>query len=146
MKLLSPTKEKLEKHYEDLADKPFFKGLVTCEQCQRSCLRELNTHCRHEQWPDLCHGLGRPRCSQNWPWYVSLDAVQWECCLGSYRSDFWSQFSSEPRTHWHLLRARFVEIMPSYVFFVSPAVLELDIDADEEPLPLGCWPQCVPWL
>jgi hypothetical protein len=31
MKLVSPSKEHLEKHYEDLADKPFFKGLVTCE-------------------------------------------------------------------------------------------------------------------
>ena len=32
MKLVSPSKEHLEKHYEDLADKPFYKGLVTCEQ------------------------------------------------------------------------------------------------------------------
>ena len=31
MKLVSPSKEHLEKHYEDLADKPFYKGLVTCE-------------------------------------------------------------------------------------------------------------------
>jgi len=30
MKLVSPSKEHLEKHYEDLADKPFYKGLVTC--------------------------------------------------------------------------------------------------------------------
>jgi len=29
MKLVSPSKEHLEKHYADLADKPFFKGLVT---------------------------------------------------------------------------------------------------------------------
>ncbi|MDI1485726.1 MAG: nucleoside diphosphate kinase Ndk1 [Ramalina farinacea] len=29
MKLVSPSKEHLEKHYEDLADKPFYKGLVT---------------------------------------------------------------------------------------------------------------------
>ena len=30
MKLTSPSKEHLEKHYEDLSDKPFYKGLVTC--------------------------------------------------------------------------------------------------------------------
>lgn len=30
MKLVTPSKEHLEKHYEDLADKPFYKGLVTC--------------------------------------------------------------------------------------------------------------------
>ena len=30
MKLVSPSKEHLEKHYEDLSDKPFYKGLVTC--------------------------------------------------------------------------------------------------------------------
>jgi nucleoside diphosphate kinase len=31
IKLVSPSKEHLEKHYEDLSEKPFFKGLVTCE-------------------------------------------------------------------------------------------------------------------
>ncbi|MCJ1365897.1 nucleoside diphosphate kinase [Acarospora aff. strigata] len=30
IKLVTPSKEHLEKHYEDLSDKPFFKGLVTC--------------------------------------------------------------------------------------------------------------------
>ena len=30
IKLVTPTKEHLEKHYEDLSDKPFFKGLITC--------------------------------------------------------------------------------------------------------------------
>lgn len=30
MKLVTPSKEHLEKHYEDLANKPFYKGLVTC--------------------------------------------------------------------------------------------------------------------
>lgn len=30
IKLVTPTKEHLEKHYADLSDKPFFKGLVTC--------------------------------------------------------------------------------------------------------------------
>ncbi|KAL6722181.1 nucleoside diphosphate kinase Ndk1 [Lecanora helva] len=29
MKLVTPSKEHLEKHYEDLSDKPFYKGLVT---------------------------------------------------------------------------------------------------------------------
>lgn len=28
--MVSPSKEHLEKHYEDLSEKPFFKGLVTC--------------------------------------------------------------------------------------------------------------------
>jgi len=31
MKLTSPSQEHLEKHYADLAGKPFFKGLVACE-------------------------------------------------------------------------------------------------------------------
>ena len=30
IKLTTPSKEHLEKHYADLSDKPFFKGLVTC--------------------------------------------------------------------------------------------------------------------
>ncbi|KAI9654337.1 MAG: nucleoside diphosphate kinase [Bathelium mastoideum] len=29
IKLVTPSKEHLEKHYEDLSDKPFFKGLIT---------------------------------------------------------------------------------------------------------------------
>jgi nucleoside-diphosphate kinase len=29
-KLVSPGKEHLEKHYEDLSSKPFFPGLVAC--------------------------------------------------------------------------------------------------------------------
>ncbi|KAK4544169.1 nucleoside diphosphate kinase [Oleoguttula mirabilis] len=29
IKLITPSKEHLEKHYEDLSDKPFFKGLIT---------------------------------------------------------------------------------------------------------------------
>ena len=31
LKMVSPSKEHLEKHYEDLSEKPFFRGLVTCE-------------------------------------------------------------------------------------------------------------------
>lgn len=30
IKLITPTTEHLEKHYEDLSSKPFFKGLVAC--------------------------------------------------------------------------------------------------------------------
>ena len=30
IKLVTPSKEHLEKHYEDLSEKPFFKGLVNC--------------------------------------------------------------------------------------------------------------------
>ena len=37
LKLTSPSKEHLEKHYEDLADKPFYKGLVTCRE-NHACL------------------------------------------------------------------------------------------------------------
>lgn len=31
MKLVSPSRELLEKHYSELADKPFFPGLLTCQ-------------------------------------------------------------------------------------------------------------------
>lgn len=31
MKLVSPPQSQLEQHYADLSDKPFFKGLVSCE-------------------------------------------------------------------------------------------------------------------
>jgi len=30
IKLVTPSKEHLEKHYEDLSDKPFFPGLIAC--------------------------------------------------------------------------------------------------------------------
>ncbi len=30
IKLVTPSREHLEKHYADLSDKPFFKGLITC--------------------------------------------------------------------------------------------------------------------
>ena len=40
LKMVSPTQEHLEKHYEDLKDKPFFKGLVTC-MCYLVCARRL---------------------------------------------------------------------------------------------------------
>jgi nucleoside diphosphate kinase len=34
IKLITASKEHLEKHYADLAEKPFFKGLVTCTYCR----------------------------------------------------------------------------------------------------------------
>ncbi|KAK5009262.1 nucleoside diphosphate kinase Ndk1 [Cryomyces antarcticus] len=36
IKLVTPSKEHLEKHYADLSDKPFFKGLITCTFFLRS--------------------------------------------------------------------------------------------------------------
>jgi len=30
IKLITPSKEHLEKHYADLSDKPFFNGLIAC--------------------------------------------------------------------------------------------------------------------
>lgn len=38
IKLVTPSKEHLEKHYEDLSEKPFFKGLVTCMAFLLECL------------------------------------------------------------------------------------------------------------
>lgn len=67
MKLVSPSKEHLEKHYEDLADKPFYKGLVTCELAPRvfTCWRHeaigADGNDRYAEWPHLRHGVGRQR-------------------------------------------------------------------------------------
>ena len=36
MKLTTPSQEHLEKHYADLATKPFFKGLVACKNAKIS--------------------------------------------------------------------------------------------------------------
>lgn len=67
MKLVSPSKEHLETHYEDLSDKPFYKGLVTCMQLphhfdlydiHRS--KFTNFLDRHVERPHLRHGLGGP--------------------------------------------------------------------------------------
>jgi len=67
MKLVTPSKEHLEKHYEDLAEKPFYKGLVTC--MESDCSYEhlglrgkttLTVLARHAEWTNLCYGLGRP--------------------------------------------------------------------------------------
>ena len=61
LKMVSPSKEHLEKHYEDLSDKPFFKGLVTCKQ-RISEIEEqgLTALCRHAQWSDCRDGVGGP--------------------------------------------------------------------------------------
>lgn len=66
MKLVTPSKEHLEKHYEDLANKPFYKGLVTCmlwilRQTQVSDLGTKNADVlyRHVERTYLRYGLGR---------------------------------------------------------------------------------------
>jgi len=70
IKLVSPSKEHLEKHYEDLSSKPFFKGLVTCkmipsrqqQQEQQQPHRDnrvlTKLGIRHGFRPNLRHGLG----------------------------------------------------------------------------------------
>jgi nucleoside-diphosphate kinase len=37
IKLVTPPREQLEKHYADLAEKPFFPGLVTCQSSTAFC-------------------------------------------------------------------------------------------------------------
>jgi nucleoside-diphosphate kinase len=36
IKLITPSKEHLEKHYADLSDKPFFPGLIACTPSHHS--------------------------------------------------------------------------------------------------------------
>ena len=66
MKLVSPPKEHLEKHYEDLSDKPFYKGLVTCMQPPKqsspfyTTLDLADIVNRHVERSNLRHGLGGP--------------------------------------------------------------------------------------
>lgn len=68
MKLVSPSKEHLEKHYEDLSDKPFYKGLVTCTQLLpyhfdlriRMSRNFADVFDRHVERSHLRHGLGGP--------------------------------------------------------------------------------------
>lgn len=65
MKLVTPSKEHLEKHYEDLADKPFYKGLVTCTSRSNHQMmifggsRNTDSAGRYAEWPHLCYGVGR---------------------------------------------------------------------------------------
>jgi len=42
--MVSPSKEHLEKHYSDLSDKPFFKGLVTCMKSSLPLRPELTSY------------------------------------------------------------------------------------------------------
>ncbi len=58
--MVSPSKEHLEKHYEDLSSKPFFKGLVTCmEELVRSAT-VADEIFRHAERSHRGYGLGRP--------------------------------------------------------------------------------------
>ena len=77
IKLVTPSKEHLEKHYEDLSEKPFFKGLVTCmsSKSSHSTIPSSKPHIkltcvtRYAKRSNLCHGLGRSWRRQDWPKY-----------------------------------------------------------------------------
>lgn len=73
MKLVTPSKEHLEKHYEDLSDKPFYKGLVTCpfwlEAFAIVTHAEVLTISRYAERAHLRHGLGRALCCPDRPRY-----------------------------------------------------------------------------
>ncbi len=83
IKLVTPSREHLEKHYADLSDKPFFKGLITCTYSYpstpprnegwvawvKSSNASLN---RYAERPHLCHGLGRPWRRQDRSQYVGI--------------------------------------------------------------------------
>ena len=78
IKLVTPSKEHLEKHYADLSSKPFFPGLIACTFILVPPLRwnskilrnEIDlSRCRYGLRPRVCHGLGRPRCRQDGPCY-----------------------------------------------------------------------------
>jgi nucleoside diphosphate kinase len=62
IKLVTPSKEHLQKHYEDLSDKPFFPGLIACTFFPLSAtpLHTNTTTNRHGFRPRLRHGLGGP--------------------------------------------------------------------------------------
>jgi nucleoside-diphosphate kinase len=55
---VTPSKEHLEKHYEDLSDKPFFKGLVTCKISS-----QLSHRANAKISPDMLSG---PICAMVW--------------------------------------------------------------------------------
>ena len=70
IKLMTASKEHLEKHYADLSDKPFFKGLVSCKQLQ-ACLTWVHTSLhwnRHGQRSSLRNGVGGQGSRQDWPY------------------------------------------------------------------------------
>lgn len=69
--MVQPSKEHLEKHYEDLKEKPFFPGLIACKSLSNPTSDQLRhyrsqqlshalTRSRHELRPHLRHGLGGP--------------------------------------------------------------------------------------
>lgn len=62
MKLCSPSKAHLEEHYQDLAGKPFYTGLVSCEFNAELDMRRLILlmRYRHAERPHRRHGLGGP--------------------------------------------------------------------------------------
>jgi hypothetical protein len=57
--MVSPSKDHLEEHYADLSDKPFFKGLVTCELLLHLDFLEAD-YARHAKRSHRRHGLGGP--------------------------------------------------------------------------------------
>ena len=59
IKLMTASKAHLEKHYEDLKDKPFFPGLVTCTPNPKSILSIL-------LYPENLRA-NIPTQSQTWP-------------------------------------------------------------------------------
>ena len=74
MKLVTPSKEHLEKHYEDLSNKPFYKGLVTCMSPASQIILSFvhwNTprtkFDRHAKRSHLRNGLARPLRRQDRP-------------------------------------------------------------------------------
>ena len=64
MKLVSPPKEHIEKHYEDLSDKPFYKGLVTCTQPPTHF--DLRRRTSRTLADDLTDMLSGPICAMVW--------------------------------------------------------------------------------
>lgn len=59
IKLVTPPRELLEKHYADLSDKPFFPNLVSCEWNRHPAMASgADMNCRHAERPHLRHDLG----------------------------------------------------------------------------------------
>ena len=57
IKLVTPSKEHLEKHYEDLSDKPFFPGLIACETAPLPPLTSLSPCRSQSSFPKCQHDL-----------------------------------------------------------------------------------------
>jgi len=60
IKLMTASKEHLEKHYEDLSEKPFFKGLVSCTR--------ISTSTQHYRYTDTSTAdmASGPICAMVW--------------------------------------------------------------------------------